>query len=91
MTLSNITIVSTAGDAVVLGSENINAAIAIKALTTNSGVMYVGNDGTNDVDSTTGFPLDTGEVIILDYLGDLEEIYVDAQYDGEGVAWLKLN
>jgi len=91
MKLSDITIVTTAGDAVVLGVENINSSLAIKALATNSGVMYVGNDGTNDVDATTGFPLDTGEVVILEYVGDLEAVYVDSQYDGEGVAWLKLS
>jgi hypothetical protein len=91
MKLSDITIVATAGEAVVLGTENINSAIAIKALTTNSGLMYIGNDGTDDVDSTTGFHLDTGDTIILDNIGDLEYIYIDAQYDGEGVSWLRLN
>jgi hypothetical protein len=88
--LSGTTTVTTAGEAVKLSTLNVNKPVAIKAMATNSGVMYVGNDGSNDVSLTTGFPLEGGEAVVLGYVGDLESIYIDSQYNGEGVAWLVL-
>jgi hypothetical protein len=91
MKLSDVTIVSTAGDAVILGTDNINSAVAVKALATNTATVYVGNDGANDVSELTGFPLDAGETLVFDYVGDLADVYVDADVSNEGVSWIKLN
>ncbi len=64
--------------------------VAIKALTTNTDLMYVGNvDG--DVGSANGLPLAAGDVIIINSVGNLADIWIDSVVDGEGVAWLALS
>ena len=83
--------VTTAGTAEALGSQAIQAALMVKALETNAGYIYVGNDGTPDVASDTGLVLAAGDAIIFDYVGNLGSIYIDSSADGEGVAWLLLN
>lgn len=87
MALSGQTTVTTAGTAVVLGSQYANAPVAVKALSTNSGLVYLGNDGEGDVSSASGFELAAGEVIVLDYAGHLGSILIDAAVSGEGVSW----
>jgi hypothetical protein len=82
----------TSGDtAEQLGSQQISGSLMVKALLANTGNVYVGNDGTGDVASGTGMELDAGEVIIFSYVGNLESIWIDADEDGEGVAWLALD
>jgi len=88
--LSGIKLVTVAGTAEQIAGTNINKPLAVKALATNSGVMYLGNDGTDDVSSITGYPLSAGEGVIFGYLGDMGVLYIDSQYSGEGVAWLVL-
>jgi hypothetical protein len=44
MALSGINTVATAGTAEALGSQQVAAPLLVKALTTNTGLMYVGND-----------------------------------------------
>ena len=89
--LSGQKTVATAGTALPLGSQVINAPIMIKALDTNSDVIAVGNDGTGDVTVSNGMRLDAGDVIIFEFVGDLANIIVDVAVNGEGVAWLVLN
>lgn len=83
--------VTTAGTAVALGAEIIQGPLMVKALETNTGLVYVGNDGTGDVDSNTGMPLAAGDAIVFDWVGALGSILVDSTVNGEGVAWLRLN
>ena len=90
MALSGQTSVTTAGTAVALGSQVVGFAILVKALPANTGVMYVGNDGSGDVTSSNGFPLSAGDVVIFEHVSDLKEIKVDSSVNGEGVAWLIL-
>lgn len=87
MAVSGVKTVASAGTAVALGDQAVNGAVAIKGLTTNTGLVYVGNDGNNDVDSTNGFSLFAGDVIILDHVSNLKEIYLDAAVNGQGVSW----
>ena len=88
-TLSGQTTVAAAGTEVVLGTAAINGPLMVKALTTNSDLVYLGNvDDT--VSSSTGLPLAAGDVAIFNQVGSLGEIYVDAAVNGEGVAWLAL-
>ncbi len=83
--------VAGAGTAVQLSTSlQIAGPIAIKAFTTNTGIIYVGNvDG--DVESTNGFSLAAGDVIIFNSVGDLLDIWIDSAVDGEGVSWLALS
>jgi hypothetical protein len=51
----------------------------------------IGNDGASDVTTANGFQLSAGEIIILDHVADLSNVYVDAAVNGEGVCWLALD
>ena len=83
--LSFQTTVTTSGVAYLLGSDTMNSLVLIKALPTNAGVCYIGNDGTNSVSSTTGYPLSAGEAIMED-AGSLSGIYVTSTVSGDKVA-----
>jgi hypothetical protein len=89
--LSGQTTVTTAGTAVVLGTGVINDALIVKAFATNSGLIYVGNDGVNDVTSTNGFVLSAGNEVRFELVGRLEDIYVDSSVNGQKVSWIVLN
>ena len=89
--LSGQKTVTTAGTAVALGSQVINAPIIIKALDTNTDVIAIGNDGAGDVTTSNGLRLDPGESVILEFIGNLASIMIDSAEDGEGVSWMMLN
>lgn len=82
--------VTTAGTAVALGSQVINAPIIIKALDTNTDVVAVGLV-TNDVTTSNGLRLNPGESVVLEFLGNLANLMLDSAVDGEGVSWMVLN
>jgi hypothetical protein len=84
--------ITAAGTAEALSASNkAQCAVAVKALTTNTGLVYVGNDGAADVSSSNGFPLAAGDTIIFEYVDDLANIWVDSAVNGEGVAYLVLH
>jgi hypothetical protein len=88
-TQSGQKVVAAAGTEEALGSTLVNAPVLVKALTTNTGLVYLGNvDGA--VDSATGLPLVAGDVMIFNFVGNLSSILVDADVNGEGVAWITL-
>lgn len=91
MALSGVKTVTTAGTAVALGTAFANAAVMVKALTTNTGLIYIGNDGAGDVASSNGLPLSAGQEVVFEFVGNLANIIVDSAVNGEGVAWLILN
>ena len=62
----------------------------IKALPANTGVMYIGSDGSGDVASTNGFPLSANEAVELTLPDTLAALWVDASVNGEKVAWLRV-
>ncbi len=68
----------------------VNPCVMIKALPANTDVVYVG-DVNGDVSSSNGLPLSKGEAVVLDFVGNLSSIWVDAAVGGEGVAWLVLD
>lgn len=89
MIISGQKAVTTAGTEVALGSQVINGPLMIKALSANTGLMFIGNaDGV--VSSSTGFQLAAGASVVFDYVGDLASILVDSAVNGEGVCWLAL-
>lgn len=90
MAMSGQTTVTTAGTEVLLSSSQPCNSVVIKALTSNTGIMYIGNDGANAVSSSTGFPLNKDEQIVV-AIKNLNQIYVDASVNGEKVAWIILD
>lgn len=83
--------VTTAGTAVALGSQIIDAPLAVKALSANTGLVFIGSDGAGDVSSANGFQLAAGEQVIFEYVGNLANLWVDSAVNGEGVCWIVLN
>ena len=89
--ISGQTTVTTAGTAIALGSQPINGPLIVKALTSNTGNISIGNDGSNDVTITNGVLLAAGEEVVFEFIGHLASLFIDAETDGDGVAWLALN
>jgi len=83
--------VSSAGSAEALGTQTINTAVLIKALDTNTDVVVVGNDGAGDVSLSNGMRLEPGDCIVMEFVGNLSALMVDAAVNGEGVCWMALN
>lgn len=90
MPLSGQKTVTTAGSAVILGSQLINGSLLIKALDTNTGIIAVGNDGSEDVTVSNGLRLAAGDEIYLNFIGNLSSLMIDASVNGEGISWLML-
>ena len=91
MKLSGQTIVNTAGTAVALGSQAVNAPLMLKALDTNGGVIAVGDDGTGDVDTDSGLRLEAGDAVVFEFVSNLANIKLNSSSDGDGVSWLILS
>jgi len=83
--------VTTAGTEEKLGTIQVNAGVMVKALIANTGTIYIGNAGDDTVASTTGLELLKQETVILDWVGNLGSIWIDASVNGEGVSWIVLN
>jgi hypothetical protein len=83
--------VASAGAAEALGTAQIDAALLVKALDTNTGIVALGNDGANDVTVSNGFRLAAGEALLFDHVDNLAAIYLDSAVNGEGVSWIKLD
>lgn len=87
--------VTTAGTAVRLATSSLKVQkAAIKALSTNSGLIYIGKThNADDVSSSDGFELSAKEALSLDPYDvrgqdtviDLYDIWIDAATNGEGV------
>ena len=89
--ISGRKVVATAGTALALGSQAVDAPLLVKALTTNTGLVYVGNDGAGDVTSANGYPLAAGDQVIFELVNNLSDIILDSAVNGEGAAWLILD
>lgn len=85
-TLSGQITVTTAGTEV-QGTAIAGDGFFIRALSTNTGKMYIGNNGSGAVSSSLGYELSAGDQI---YIGirNLNEIWIDASVNGEKVCWL---
>lgn len=89
--LSGVKTVTSAGAALPLGTQPVAGPLMVKALTTNTGLVYIGNDGAGDVSSANGLPLAAGDIVIFNHVSMLSAVMVDAAVNGEGAAWLVLN
>jgi hypothetical protein len=86
-TYSGQTIVTTSGTAVSLGSSIVNGPLTIKAHASNTDLIAVGNVN-EDVTVSNGFLLSPGDIVILDWVGNLSSILIDSAVNGEGVSWI---
>jgi len=77
-------LVTTAGTRVQLASSTILNSITIKALATNTGVIYVGD---STVSSTNGYQLSARETVTI-AVTNANLVYLDATVSGEGVTWI---
>ncbi len=81
----NKTTVTTAGTRVALASSQaLTAGVYIKALSTNTGLIYV---GTSTVSSANGVQLSAKEQIWIP-ISNLNTINIDSSVNGEGVTYL---
>jgi hypothetical protein len=78
--------VTTAGTAV-QGPDIPGYGFFIRALSTNTGVVYLGNDGADDVTSANGFELSPGDLMFIEIPPTLENIWFDAAEDGDKFCW----
>ncbi len=83
--------VAALGTAEALGTVKVECPVMVKALDTNTGKVYIGNDGAGDVTSSNGLVLLAGEAVVFDWVGHLSSIMLDVSVNGEGVAWLALD
>ena len=89
MALSGQKTVAANGTAERLGSQVINGPLMVKALIANTNNIYIGNVS-EDVASTNGLELASGDAVVFDFVGDLANLWIDADTNDEGVAWLML-
>lgn len=85
--LNGKTTVATAGSRTTLAASTSVKSVTIKALSTNTGFIYVGD---TSVASTNGFQLSARESVSMD-LANLNTINIDSSVNGEGVTYLAVN
>lgn len=76
--------VTTAGTRVTLAASTACSSVTIKALLSNTSVIYVGN---STVASSNGFELLPGDAISLD-VSNLNTVNLDAAFSGDGVSYI---
>lgn len=81
------TTVTTAGTRVPLAASTASTSITIRALSTNTGLIYVGN---SSVSSSNGFQLSARETVSMD-LDNLAKVFIDSSVNGEGVTYIYLD
>jgi hypothetical protein len=84
---NGIKTVTTAGTQVALAASTTVKSVTVKALRTNTNLIYVGD---SSVSNTTGFQLSPGDTISMD-IADLATVYIDSVIDGEGVSFIAIN
>ena len=80
--------VTTAGTAV-QGPATGGLKVVVKALSTNSGLVYIGNDAAGDVTAANGFELSAKEEIVV--RKSLDAYWFDAATNGDKFCWLKID
>lgn len=81
--------VTTAGTAEQMTSQAIpdGFGVVIKAISTNTGRVRVGNSKANAESATTAFTLGSNESITLK-ISNLNLVWLDVTVSGEGVEWI---
>jgi len=79
--------VATSGTRVALNSSTAIKSVTIRALATNTGLIYVGS---SSVTSANGFQLSSSETVSLD-IDNLSKVYIDSSVSNEGVTYIYLS
>lgn len=79
--------VTTAGTAVQGPSVALTNGVFIRALTANTGNVYVGNNGAGDVTTSGGYELDAGDIIVTQ-VPNLNYLWFDASANAQKVCWI---
>ena len=87
-TLSGQITVTTAGTAV-QGPDAPGNTFALKPHHDNTDAVFVGNVS-GDVTNANGYVLEVGETVVVE-AANLNQLWFDADVDGEKICWLKLN
>lgn len=82
--LNNKVTVTTAGTRVALAGSTSIKSVSVKALSTNTGKIYLGN---STVASTNGMQLDAGDSATVE-IDNLSKVFIDSDVNGEGVTYL---
>lgn len=82
--ITGVITVATAGTAVA-GPSVAGHTFVYKALDSNTDLVFLGNDGSDDVDASTGFPLAPGEAVVLAVAP--HKLRFDVTVSGEKIAW----
>ena len=85
--LSGQITIATAGTAVQGPSSPRGREFILKAHPDNTGVVYVGNDGSGDVTASNGFALDAGDHIRVTVRRSLAELWFDTDNNNDKVTW----
>jgi hypothetical protein len=86
--ISGVITVTTAGTAVQGPNVALTNGAYVRALSTNTGIVYLGNDGAGDVSSSNGYGLTAGQAVIVQ-VANLNELWFDSAVNGEKFCWLK--
>ena len=85
------TAVASAGTAVTLvASQAIKSGVTVKALSANTGLIFVGKSTVENVSGAIGvrgIELNAKESVFIE-IDDINKVYVDAAVSGEGVGWV---
>ena len=79
--------VTTAGTAVQGTSTGNYTGFFVRALSGNTGNVYLGNDGADDITSGNGYELAPGDQIYIE-APNLNELWFDAATSGDKFSWL---
>lgn len=78
--------ITTAGTAV--RGPDVPGAAFVRALATNTGKVYVGNDGANDVTNANGYELSPGDALPFE-VRNLQDFWFDAATNGDKFCWIR--
>lgn len=80
--------VTTAGTAVQGPATPTGRWFVLAAHPDNTNDVWVGNDGADDVTASNGFGLAAGDAVAVEVRRSLDELWFDADTNGEKVCWL---
>lgn len=80
--------VPTAGTAV-QGPNEPGIQFTLAAHPANTGIIWIGNNGSNTVSNATGYGLKPGDPPLIVKAANLNEFWIDATVNGEKACWIK--
>ena len=73
----------------VLGDQEIKDSLTVKALNSNTGLVWIGKHSDDTLSILTGFELAAGEEVTFDWVDNLADIYINVEVSGEDVCWIR--